>query len=108
MSESGGRVLKPSLAPASADKFHTNQLSRTIQRRLARCLLYQARTRLEPHQQSRGGTAMKTFATRAFVVVAVSMLLVVWASRLAACTGETAGSMLPEFRALTSIQAVVI
>ena len=51
---------------------------------------------------------MKALATRAFIVVAVSTLLVVWASRLAACTGPTAGSMLPEFRALTSLQAVVI
>jgi len=51
---------------------------------------------------------MKALATRAFIVVAVSMLLVVWASRLAACTGATAGPMLPEFRALTSLQAVVI
>jgi len=51
---------------------------------------------------------MKTFATRAFVVVAVSMCLVVWASRVAACNGATAGSNLPEFRALTSFQAVVI
>ena len=51
---------------------------------------------------------MKAYATRAFVVVAVSMLLVVWASRLAACTGATASSNLPEFRALTSFQAVVI
>ena len=51
---------------------------------------------------------MKAYATRAFVVVAVSMLLVVWASRVAACTGATAGSNLPEFRALTSFQAVVI
>ena len=51
---------------------------------------------------------MKTYATRAFVVVAVSTFLVVWASRVSACTGATAGSMLPEFRALTSIPAVVI
>lgn len=51
---------------------------------------------------------MKALATRAFVVVAVSLLLVVWASRVAACTGATAGAMLPEFRALTSLQAVVI
>ena len=51
---------------------------------------------------------MKAFATRAFVVVAVSMMLVVWASRVAACTGATSGTNLPEFRALTSFQAVVI
>ena len=51
---------------------------------------------------------MKALATRAFVVLAVSMLLVVWASRLAACTGATAGSMLPELRALISPQVVVI
>ena len=51
---------------------------------------------------------MKTYATRAFVVVAVSMMIVVWASRVAACTGATAGSNLPEFRARTSFQAVVI
>ena len=51
---------------------------------------------------------MKAFATRAFVVLAVSMLLVVCASRVAACTGATTRSTLPEFRALTSIPAVVI
>ena len=51
---------------------------------------------------------MKALATRAFVVVAVSMLLVVWASRLAACTGATTRSMLPELRALTTFPAVVI
>ena len=51
---------------------------------------------------------MKAYATRAFVVIAVSMLLVVWASRVPACTGATPGSNLPEFRALTSFQAVVI
>ena len=51
---------------------------------------------------------MKTYATRAFVVVAVSMMLVVWASRVSACTGVSAGSNLPEFRALTTFQAVVI
>lgn len=46
---------------------------------------------------------MKAFATRAFIVVAVSLLLVVWASRLPACTGETAHSTLPQFRAFTSM-----
>jgi hypothetical protein len=51
---------------------------------------------------------MKALATRAFIVVAVSMLLVVWASRLAACTGATAGSTLPELGALTGIPAVLI
>ena len=51
---------------------------------------------------------MKAFATRAFVVVAVSTLLVVWAARVSACTSATAGSNLPEFRALTSFQALVI
>ncbi len=46
---------------------------------------------------------MKAFATRAFIVVTVSLLLVVWASRLPACNGATAGSPLPAFRALTSM-----
>jgi len=51
---------------------------------------------------------MKAYSTRAFVVVAVSTLLVVWASRLPACTGAPSGTNLPEFRALTSFPAVVI
>jgi hypothetical protein len=46
---------------------------------------------------------MKAFATRAFFVVAVSLLLVVWASRLPACTDDTAHSTLPQFRAFTSM-----
>jgi hypothetical protein len=51
---------------------------------------------------------MKAYATRALVVVTVSMVLVVWASRLAACTGATAGSILPEFRALAITPSMVI
>ena len=58
--------------------------------------------------QVKEGTAMKTYATRAFIVVAVSMLLVVWASRVPACTGATTRATLPEFRALTNFRAVVI
>jgi hypothetical protein len=54
------------------------------------------------------GTAMKAYSTRALVMLAVSMLLVVWASRLAACTGATDSSLLPEFRALTRVPAMVI
>jgi hypothetical protein len=50
---------------------------------------------------------MKVLATRAFVVVAVSVLLVVSASRLAACTGATVSSNLPEFRALTTLERKV-
>lgn len=46
---------------------------------------------------------MKAFATRAFIVVTVSLLLVVWASRLPACTDAPADTTLPKFRALTSM-----
>jgi hypothetical protein len=49
---------------------------------------------------------MKAFATRAFVVVAVSTLLVVWASRVPACTGAAAAPS-PRSVRLTSFQAVV-
>jgi hypothetical protein len=50
---------------------------------------------------------MKAFATRSFIVVAVSVFLVVWASRLPACTDATAHSTLHStfspFRAFTSL-----
>ena len=63
-------------------------------------------TRRSPQPWVKEGTAMKAYSTRAFVVVAVSTLLVVWASRLPACTGATARSNLPEFRALTSFVVI--
>jgi hypothetical protein len=50
---------------------------------------------------------MKAYATRAFIVVAMSLFLVVWASRLPACTDATVHttlhSTLPQFRAFTSM-----
>ena len=51
---------------------------------------------------------MKAYATRAFVVVTVSTLLVMWGSRLPACTGAEPRSNLPEFRALVLTPSMVI
>lgn len=50
---------------------------------------------------------MNTLSTRAFIAAAVSVLLVIWVGHPAS-TCATADSSLPEFRALTSIPAIVI
>jgi hypothetical protein len=45
---------------------------------------------------------MKALFARAFIAAAVSVLLVMWLGR-PVCTGATAGSTHPQFRAFTSM-----
>jgi hypothetical protein len=50
---------------------------------------------------------MKALSARAVIVATLGVLLVVWLGR-PVCTHGSAGSTLPEFRALTSFPTVVI